>query len=96
MFNFKTEDMRKKNFSPSYIAQVLLEYDNGKTGDEISRDHGISRATLYNWKKKYGGMEATEMKRLKALEAENQKLKRMYAELALDHQMAKEIIEKKL
>ena len=63
---------------------------------EVCRENGISQATLYNWRKRYGGMEAIDLKRLKALEQENQKLKRMYAELALDHQMAKEIIEKKL
>ena len=63
---------------------------------EVCRENGISQATLYNWRKRYGGMEAIDLKRLKALEQENQKLKRMYAELALDHQMAKETIEKKL
>jgi len=60
---------------------------------ELSRDHNISQATLYSWRKKYGGMSATELKRLKELEDENQRLKRMYAELSLDHELAKEIIE---
>lgn len=64
--------------------------------EELCRKHGMSKATLYNWRKKYQGMEASDLKRLKALEEENRKLKRMYAELALDHEMAKEIIEKKL
>lgn len=88
--------MKKSKFSPNQIVKILTEYENGKTANEVCRDHGISQATLYNWKKRYGGMEATDLKRLKALEEENQKLKRMYAELALDHEMAKEIIEKKL
>lgn len=88
--------MKKSKFSPNQIVKILTEYENGKTANEVCRDHGISQATLYNWKKRYGGMEATDLRRLKALEEENQKLKRMYAELALDHEMAKEIIAKKL
>lgn len=85
--------MKKSKFSPNQIVKILGEYDKGKTAVEVCREHGISQATLYNWKKRYGGMEASDLKRLKALEEENTKLKRMYAELALDHQMAKEIIE---
>lgn len=88
--------MKKSKFSPSQIIKILNEYESGKTASEVSRTYGISQATLYNWKKKYGGMEASDLKKLKALEEENRKLKRMYAELALDHQMAKEIIDKKL
>lgn len=88
--------MKKSKFSPNQIVKILREYDSGKTAVEVCRDHGISQATLYNWKKRYGGMEASDLKRLKALEEENAKLKRMYAELALDHEMAKEIIAKKL
>ena len=88
--------MKKSKFSPSQIIKILNEYESGKTASEVSRSYGISQATLYNWKKKYGGMEASDLKKLKALEEENRKLKRMYAELALDHQMAEEIIEKKL
>lgn len=88
--------MKTSKFSPNQIVKILKSYEEGKPANEVCREHGISQATLYNWKKRYGGMEATDLKRLKALEAENQKLKRMYAELALDHQMAKEIIEKKL
>ncbi len=88
--------MKKSKFTPNQIVKILNEYEAGKTAVEVSREYGISQATLYNWKKKYGGMEASDLKKLKALQEENQKLKRMYAELALDHQMAKEIIEKKL
>ena len=88
--------MKKSKFTPNPNVKILNEYEAGKTAVEVCRDHGISQATLYNWKKKYGGMEASDLKKLKALQEENQKLKRMYAELALDHQMAKEIIEKKL
>jgi putative transposase len=88
--------MKRSKFSPNQIVKILREYDSGKTAIDVCRDHGISQATLYNWKKRYGGMEASDLKRLKALEEENTKLKRMYAELALDHEMAKEIIAKKL
>ncbi len=88
--------MKKSRFSPTQIVSILKEYESGVDASELIRKHGISQATLYNWRKKYGGLEASELKRIKVLEEENAKLKRMYAELALDHQMAKEIIEKKL
>jgi putative transposase len=88
--------MKKSKFTPNQIVKILSEYESGKKAIDLCRTYGISQATLYNWKKKYGGMEASDLKKLKALQEENQKLKRMYAELALDHQMAKEIIEKKL
>ena len=88
--------MRKSKFSPQQIAKILKEFDNGKSVVDITRDHGVSSAAFYKWRSKYAGMNAKELKRLKELEDENRKLKQMYATLALDHQMAKEIIEKKL
>jgi len=88
--------MRTKRFKPEQISAILKEYDNGKDVKTIIRDHGVSKATFYKWRQRYQGMDAKDLKRLKELEQENQKLKRMYAELALDHQIAKEIIEKKL
>ena len=88
--------MRRSKFTPAQISKILQEFDNGKSVVEISREHGVSSAAFYKWRSKYAGMNAKELKRLKALEAENRKLKQMYATLALDHQMAKEIIEKKL
>ncbi len=63
---------------------------------DLCREHGISEATYYNWKSKYGGMEASDVKRMKELEAENTKLKRMYADLALENRAMKNLIEKKL
>jgi putative transposase len=72
--------MKKTKFTPNQIVSILREYENGSNVLGVSRAHGISQAILYNWRKKYGGMEASELKRLKALEEENQKLKRMYAE----------------
>lgn len=88
--------MRRSKFSPEQIAKILKEFDNGKSVEEISREHGVSTATFYKWRSKYAGLNSTELKKLKQLEEENAKLKQMYATLALDHQMAKEIIEKKL
>jgi putative transposase len=88
--------MKKSKFTPSQIVKILKEWESGVTIEEVSRTHGVSTATLYMWRKKYSGMEAGDLKRLKSLEEENAKLKRMYAELALDHELAKEIISKKL
>ena len=87
--------MKKSKFSPVQIAGILKEFDNGKTAEEITREHGLSKATLYKWRQRYGGMEATELKRIKELEEENSRLKRMYANLAMELDTAKWIIEKK-
>lgn len=88
--------MRKSKFTPTQIAKILKEFDNGKSVEEISRDHGVSTAAFYKWRSRYAGMSGKELKRIKELEEENRRLKQMYSNLALDHQMAKEIIEKKL
>lgn len=88
--------MKKSKFTPNEIARILKEFDQGKSSEEINRDYGISRAALYKWRQRYGGMEATELKRVKELEEENSRLKRMYANLALELDTAKYIIEKKL
>ncbi len=88
--------MRRSKFSPTQIARILKEFEQGKSVSDITREHGVSSAAFYKWRSKYAGMNSKELKRLKVLEDENRKLKQMYATLALDHQMAKEIIEKKL
>lgn len=88
--------MKKSKFSSNQIAQILKEFEQGKSVEEISREHGVSRPTFYQWRKRYGGMEASELKRIKELEEENSKLKRMYANLAMELETAKYIIEKKL
>jgi putative transposase len=88
--------MKKSQFSPNQIAGILKEFDNGKTAEEITRDHGVSKASLYKWRQRYGGMEASELKRIKELEEENARLKRMYSNLAMELDVAKYIIEKKL
>jgi putative transposase len=88
--------MRKSRYSESQIVKALKEVEGGRNVKVICREYGISEATYYNWKSKYGGMEASDIKRLKELEEENRRLKQMYAELSLDHKVLKDIIEKKL
>jgi putative transposase len=88
--------MKKSKFTSTQLSIILKEFDMGKSVDEITREHGISRATFYKWRQRYGGMEASELKRVKELEEENAKLKRMYANLALELDTARYIIEKKL
>jgi len=87
--------MKKSKFTESQIIKAIKENEGGRSVEEISRELGISMGTFYTWRKKYGGMEVSDMKRLKELEDENRKLKRMYAELALSHEMAKDVISKK-
>ena len=87
--------MKKKRFTEAQIFNILKEFDAGKNIQDISREHGVSKATTYNWKAKYGGMEMNELKKYKELEEENRKLKQMYADLALDNKMLKDILGKK-
>ncbi len=88
--------MKKNTFSPAQIAGILKEFENGKSAEVINREHGVSKASLYKWRQRYGGMEASELKKIKELEEENVRLKRMYANLAMELDVAKYIIEKKL
>jgi len=88
--------MKKSQFTESQILAVLKEGEAGIPVAQIMRKHGISQATYYNWKSKYGGASAAELKRLKELEAENAKLKRMYADLALENAAIKEVLTRKL
>ena len=88
--------MRKKRFTEHQIIKVLKQVEGGRSAADVCREYGISQATYYNWKAKYGGMEASDIKRLKDLEAENRRLKQMYANLSLEHEALKDVIEKKL
>ena len=88
--------MKKSQFTESQILAVLKEGEAGVPVAQIMRKHGISQATYYNWKSKYGGASAAELKRLKELEAENAKLKRMYADLALENAAIREVLTRKL
>ena len=88
--------MKKSRFTEIQIVSILKEADVGRPVKEICRKHGISDATYYNWKSKYGGMNASDLKRLKEMESEMSTLKRMYADLALENRALKDLIEKKL
>ena len=87
--------MKRSKFKESQIIKALKENEAGRSVEEISRELGINKGTFYNWRKKYGGMEVSHLKRLKELEEENRKLKRMYADQALQLEMAKDVISKK-
>ena len=88
--------MKNSRFTESQIVSILKEADAGAKVKEICRRHGISDATYYNWKSKYGGMQTSDLKRLKETEAELSKLKRMYADLSMENDALKDLIEKKL
>lgn len=86
--------MKKTRISETQIIKALKEYEFGTSTEIICWEYGISRATLYLWKKQYSGVEVSQLKRLKELEEENRRLKHMYAELSIDNKLLKEVIEK--
>jgi putative transposase len=87
--------VKKSKFSEEQIVRILKEVDAGAKVGETARKYGISEATYYAWKSKYAGMEVSQLRRLRELEAENAKLKKMYADLALDHHALKDVLSKK-
>jgi putative transposase len=86
--------MKKSKYSEAKIVAILKEAEAGMTVAEISRKYGVSNGTFYNWKSKYAGMSGVELRRMRQLEEENGKLKRMYADLSLENNVLKELIEK--
>ncbi len=87
--------MKKGRFNESQIVAILKQQESGQTVAQIAREHAISEATFYTWKSKYGGMQVSELTRLKELEEENRRLKQMYADLSLENQAIKEVLRKK-
>jgi putative transposase len=87
--------MKKKKFTEAQIVSILHQQEIGKSVKDISREHGISDATFYNWKAKYGGMQVSDVKRMKDLEDENGRLKRIVANLTLENDAIKTVLEKK-
>jgi len=87
--------MKKKNFSEAQIVSILKTQETGRTVRDICREHGISDATFYNWKAKYGGMEVSDVVRMKDLQNENARLKRIVANLTLEINAVKTVLEKK-
>lgn len=87
--------MKSSKFSESQIIKALKENEQGRSVGDLSRELGIDKSTFYYWRKEYDGMEKQELKRLKDLEAENLRLKQMYADISLDNKMLKDILSKK-
>lgn len=96
MSNAKFGKYENDNIYRKKIVSILKEQEGGRTVQEISREYGISQATFFNWKSKYRGMKSSQLKKLKELEDENQKLMRMYADVSLQRDALKDLIEKKL
>lgn len=88
--------MRKSRFSETQIVGILRQVEGGRKVRDVCREHGVSEATYYQWKSKYGGLEAADIKRLKELEDENRRLKQLYADVSLENRALKDVIAKKL
>ena len=87
--------MRKSKFTEHQIVAMLKQHDAGSKVADICREHSISAATFHNWKAKYGGMDASQLRQIKDLQEENSRLKRMFSELSMVHDALKQVVEKK-
>ncbi|CAN5149168.1 transposase [soil metagenome] len=87
--------MKRSKFSENQVLGILKAVENGRTVSDVCRENSISSSTYFNWKAKYGGMTASDIKRLRELEEENQQLKRMFADMSLENRALKDLIEKK-
>ena len=87
--------MKKSKFTESQIIKAIKENEQGRKSEEICRELGIHKGTFYNWRKKYAGMDVSQLKELKELKDENRRLKQMYADLSLDNVMLKDVLSKK-
>ncbi len=88
--------MKRSRYTETQIVNILKEAEVGIPVEELCRKHGFSQSAFYKWKAKYSGMEISSLSRLRALEEENQRLKKMFAELSLEHEVLKDIVQKKL
>ena len=88
--------MKKTKFTEQQIISILKQHEAGVKSQDLCRENGISQATFFNWKAKYGGLDTKQLRRLKELEEEKSRLKKMYADLSLIHQAFKDAVEKKL
>ena len=86
--------MKKSRFSETQVVKILKESEAGVAVDQLSRRHGFSKSNFYKWKAKYGGLDVSQLKRLKELEEENRKLKEMDAALSLEYKFLKDVVEK--
>lgn len=96
MFNFKMVNMKKSKFTETQIVKAIQDHESGRKAEDICRELGITTASFYKWRQRYGGMEVSDVKRMKELEEENSQLKRMYANLSLVHEALKDAVAKKL
>lgn len=88
--------MKKSKFTEVQIVKAVKEHESGRKAEDICRELGVTTATFYKWRQRYGGMEASEVKKMKDLQEENARLKKMYAELSLVHEALKDVVAKKL
>ena len=96
MFNFRMVIMKKTKFTETQIVKAIQEHESGRKAEDICRELGITTAAFNKWRQRYGGMEASDVKKMKELEEENSRLKKMYANLSLVHEALKDAVAKKL